>query len=164
MPSRNDGEAIPLNLNKMVTYKMSSKLTHDWAWKWGLKKILTGIAKQRSMHTFACLHLRHTPLIPELGRQNQVDFWVGGQPGLQSELQDSQGYTEKPCLEKPKQTNKQTQTKQNKQTNKQKPLLLTTQAWHTKHLRGRGKRIFWCSKTVATKAVEWHVILLPKAE
>ena len=24
------------------------------------------------------------------------------QPGLQSEFQDSQGYTEKPCLEKPK--------------------------------------------------------------
>jgi hypothetical protein len=35
-----------------------------------------------------------------------VDFWVWGQPGLQSEFQDSQGYTEKPCLEK--QTNKQT--------------------------------------------------------
>ena len=34
------------------------------------------------------------------------DFWVQGQPGLQSELQDSQGYTEKPCL-KNKQTNKQ---------------------------------------------------------
>jgi hypothetical protein len=35
------------------------------------------------------------------------------QPGLQSEFQDSQGYTEKPCLKKPtnqpnKQTNKQT--------------------------------------------------------
>jgi hypothetical protein len=30
-----------------------------------------------------------------------VDFWVGGQPGLQSEFQDSQGYTEKPCLETP---------------------------------------------------------------
>jgi hypothetical protein len=29
-----------------------------------------------------------------------VDFWVRGQPGLQSEFQDSQGYTEKPCLEK----------------------------------------------------------------
>jgi hypothetical protein len=28
------------------------------------------------------------------------DFWVPGQPGLQSEFQDSQGYTEKPCLEK----------------------------------------------------------------
>jgi hypothetical protein len=31
-----------------------------------------------------------------------------GQPGLQNDFQDSQGYTEKPCLEKPK----------NKQTNK----------------------------------------------
>ena len=29
-------------------------------------------------------------------------LWVPGQPGLQSELQDSQGYTEKPYLEKPK--------------------------------------------------------------
>jgi hypothetical protein len=46
----------------------------------------------------------HMPLIPELGRQRQTDFWVWGQPGLQSEFQDSQGYTEKPCLEK--QTNK----------------------------------------------------------
>jgi hypothetical protein len=44
------------------------------------------------------------PLIPALGRQRQVDFWVRGQPGLQSELfKDSQGYTEKPCLEKQKQ-------------------------------------------------------------
>ena len=34
----------------------------------------------------------------------------GGQPGLQSEFQDSQGYTKKPCLEKPK-TNKQTTAK-----------------------------------------------------
>jgi hypothetical protein len=33
----------------------------------------------------------HTPLIPALGRQRQVDFWVQGQPGLQSEFQDSQG-------------------------------------------------------------------------
>jgi hypothetical protein len=40
-----------------------------------------------------------TPLIPALGRQRQADFWVRGQPGLQSEFQDSQGYTEKPCLE-----------------------------------------------------------------
>jgi len=38
-----------------------------------------------------------------------ANFWVRGQPGLQSEFQDSQGYTEKPCLEKTnKQTNKQT--------------------------------------------------------
>jgi hypothetical protein len=42
------------------------------------------------------------PLIPALGRQRQADFWVRGQPGLQSECQDSQGYTEKSCLEKQK--------------------------------------------------------------
>jgi hypothetical protein len=48
-----------------------------------------------------------TPLIPVLGRQRQADFWVWGQPGLQSEFQDSQGYTEKPCLKTNKQTNKQ---------------------------------------------------------
>jgi hypothetical protein len=44
----------------------------------------------------------HIPLILALERQRQVDFWVQGQPGLQSEFQDSQGYTEKSCLEKPK--------------------------------------------------------------
>jgi hypothetical protein len=47
-----------------------------------------------------------TPLIPALGRQRQADFWVRGQPGLQSEVQDSQSYTEKPCLEKPKKKKK----------------------------------------------------------
>jgi hypothetical protein len=52
-----------------------------------------------------------TPLIPALGRQRQADFEVQGQPGLQSEFQDSQGYTEKPCLEK---TNKQTNKKEYK--------------------------------------------------
>jgi hypothetical protein len=40
------------------------------------------------------------PLILALGRQRQADFWVQGQPGLQSEFQDSQSYTEKSCLEK----------------------------------------------------------------
>jgi hypothetical protein len=52
-----------------------------------------------------------TPLIPALGRQRQAYFWVRDQPGLQSEFQDSQGYTEKPCLENNKTKNK---TKQNK--------------------------------------------------
>jgi hypothetical protein len=42
----------------------------------------------------------------EAGKQRQVDFWVRGQPGLQSEFQDSQGYTEKPCLDKPKKKKK----------------------------------------------------------
>jgi hypothetical protein len=43
-----------------------------------------------------------TTLIPALGRQRQADFWVQDQPGPQSELKDSQGYTEKPCLKKKK--------------------------------------------------------------
>ena len=38
------------------------------------------------------------PLITALGRQRQPDLWVRSQPGLHSELQDSQGYTEKPIL------------------------------------------------------------------
>jgi hypothetical protein len=33
-------------------------------------------------------------------RQRQADFWGRGQPSLQSEFQDSQGYTEKAYLEK----------------------------------------------------------------
>jgi hypothetical protein len=43
---------------------------------------------------------REEPLIPAFGRQRQADFRVRGQPGLQSEFQDIQGYTEKPCLGK----------------------------------------------------------------
>jgi hypothetical protein len=45
-----------------------------------------------------------TPLIPALWRQRQADFWARGQPALKSEFQDSQGYTEKPCLKKRKKT------------------------------------------------------------
>jgi hypothetical protein len=56
-------------------------------------------------------------LIPALGRQRQADFWVRGQPGLQSEFQDSQGYIEKPCLEK---------TNNNNNNNKTKCMLLFT--------------------------------------
>jgi hypothetical protein len=52
-----------------------------------------------------------TPLIPALGRQRQADLWDRGQPGLQSEFQDSQGYTEKPCLEKTKTTTIKTKNK-----------------------------------------------------
>jgi hypothetical protein len=51
-----------------------------------------------------------TPLI--LGMQRQADFWVRGQPGLQSEFQDRQDYREKPCLEK------QNKTKQNNNNKK----------------------------------------------
>jgi hypothetical protein len=34
--------------------------------------------------------------------QKHMDFWVRGQPGLQSEFQDSQGYMEKPFLKEQK--------------------------------------------------------------
>jgi hypothetical protein len=42
------------------------------------------------------------PVSPALRRQRQADFQVRGQPGLQIEFQDSQDYTEKPCLGKEK--------------------------------------------------------------
>jgi hypothetical protein len=45
-----------------------------------------------------------------------VDFCARGQPGLQSEFQDSQGYTEKPCLRKKKKT--KTKTPNKTKTNK----------------------------------------------
>ena len=61
--------------------------------------------------------------MPALGRQRQADFWVRGQPSLQSEFQDSQGYTEKPCLEKQKQTTKnQTKIKKQQQQKNSHPL------------------------------------------
>lgn len=41
----------------------------------------------------------HTLLIPALGRRRQA---VQGHQVLQSQFQDSQGYTEKPVLNKPK--------------------------------------------------------------
>jgi hypothetical protein len=40
------------------------------------------------------------PLILALGKQKQAGFWVWGQPGLQSEFQDSQGFTENPVSKK----------------------------------------------------------------
>jgi hypothetical protein len=45
-------------------------------------------------------------------REAEADrFLVQGQPGLQSEFQDSQGYTEKPCLKNQTKQNKTTTTK-----------------------------------------------------
>ena len=46
-----------------------------------------------------------------------MDFWVWGQPSLQSEFQDSQDYTEKPWLEKPKKK-KRKEKKKKKENNK----------------------------------------------
>ena len=63
----------------------------------GLKYYEIKKKKTTSFYYFcnnSCRVWWHTPLFPALGRQRQ--------PGLQSEFQDSQDYTEKPCLEKPK--------------------------------------------------------------
>jgi hypothetical protein len=59
----------------------------------------------------------HTPLIPALRRQ------IRGQPGLQSEFQDSQKYTEKPCLEKQKQ--KKRKKRKRKRKRKKETLIKT---------------------------------------
>jgi hypothetical protein len=59
-----------------------------------------------------------TPLIPALRRQRQADFSVQGQPGLQSEFQNSQGYTEKPCLENQKTKKPKKKKNKNKKRNR----------------------------------------------
>ena len=50
----------------------------------------------------------HTNSIPALRWLRQADFWVRGKPGLQSEFQNSQSYTEKPCLQRNNNNNKNT--------------------------------------------------------
>jgi hypothetical protein len=59
------------------------------------------------------------PLVLAPGRQRQADFCVLGQPGLQSECQGSQGYTEKPCLKNKTKQNKTKNQKNKKQKNNQ---------------------------------------------
>jgi hypothetical protein len=54
--------------------------------------------------------LWYTPLIPALGRQRQVDFWVQGQPCLQSEFQAGQPGLHREILSWKKQKNKRHKT------------------------------------------------------
>ena len=65
-----------------------------------IEHIQTTTLDELSSERQSCLAWWCTPLIPAFGRQRQEDFWFRGQPGLQSEFQDSQGCTEKPCLKK----------------------------------------------------------------
>lgn len=62
--------------------------------------------KHFSAEKIVFYHMVRVILAPS--RQRQVDCWVQGQPGLHRKLQDSQGYIEKPCLEKPKRKFKRT--------------------------------------------------------
>jgi hypothetical protein len=48
-------------------------------------------------------------LIPALGRLLQSEL-VRGQPGLQCEFQDSQGYTKKHCIQKKKREERERET------------------------------------------------------
>jgi hypothetical protein len=56
------------------------------------------------------------PLIPALVRQRQEDCCVLGQPGLQSDFQDSQGYTD-PILTTPPPPPKKKERKKKKKKN-----------------------------------------------
>jgi hypothetical protein len=76
----------------LSTYKERASLTHEG----GLRLLLSLTQKLNSKR----LCIKTANLIPALGRQRQADFCVLGQPGLQSEFQDRQSYTEKPCLKK----------------------------------------------------------------
>jgi hypothetical protein len=88
---------------------------------------------------------------PSTGEAEARGFLSSGQPGLQSEFQDSQGYTEKPCLRK-----KNQKTLANK-----KSLCGLTQV-HTNfkdvysgHTLGRQRQ--W----VSLRAPIWSIELLP---
>jgi hypothetical protein len=83
-----------------------------------------------------------TSLIPAPGRQRQADFWVRGQSGLQSEFQDSQGYTEKPCLKKTKQ-NKKKKTAKPQHVEKNGKLENTLRWIHCKTLEAGPPLKFW---------------------
>jgi hypothetical protein len=68
---------------------------------WSCRRVLS----QPGLYSETLLQKQNTQLVvlvhafnPSTSRQRQADFWVWGQPGLQSEFQDSQDYTEKPCL------------------------------------------------------------------
>jgi hypothetical protein len=79
----------------------------------------------------------HTPLMPALERQRQADFWIRGQPGLQSEFQDSQDYIEKETLSgknlKKQNKTKQKQKKQPKTNVDHEPLPTCTHTYIQMH-------------------------------
>ena len=88
-------------------------LTNPWSGTCARSKLKNPKHLKKTLKVWAGRWWR-TPLVPALGRQRQVDFWVWGQPGLQSEFQDSLGYTEKAYLKKSKKKQKKTKNKKNK--------------------------------------------------
>ena len=85
----------------------------------------------KKLQTFFILKLTNQAVVahafnPSTKEGEAGRFLVRGQPGLQSEFQDSRDYTEKPCIEK---TN---QTKPTNQPNKQKTLTIYLNEWTKK--------------------------------
>ena len=75
-----------------------------------------GFVKKKQARQWWCM-----PVIAALGKQRQADFCARGQPDLQSEFQDSQDPTEKPCLEKNNNKKKNKKKKKKKRQNPTKP-------------------------------------------
>jgi hypothetical protein len=95
------GSTNALGLRAILTKDLSSvSWTHVSLQRQGIWNApgLTGTHLYLNKNKPSARRWWRTPLIPALGRQRQADFWFGGQPGLQGEFQDSQSYTEKPCL------------------------------------------------------------------
>lgn len=66
---------------------------------------INGITHHDLKTTWDALWCWHLPLIAVLRRKQQGgSLWVWGQPDPQTKFQDSQGYTEKPCFKKTKNT------------------------------------------------------------
>lgn len=94
LPWGNSGSSLYLLLNlvewgrKILCYKTANitVTVSDWIFKPWRSWVSLGI-------------VTHT-LNPAFERQGQVDLWVGGHPGLDSELLANQGYIVKPCLKK----------------------------------------------------------------
>ena len=82
---------------------------------WKNKNILIVPSEKFTPSTYDKTFNPGNGLIPALGRQRQAYLQVQGQPGLQSEFQDSQSFTENPP---PKKKTQKTKNKKNPETNK----------------------------------------------
>ena len=86
-----------------------------WLWEKG------GLMSQKEEHWL----WEKRELMSQKEDERQADFWVRGQPGLQSEFQDSQGYKENPSPVSRKKPNPKNKTKQKKNKQKKPPKLIS---------------------------------------
>ena len=105
--SSEKSKATSLKVNRPCNGKLPT-----WYWT----KMFFYLKKEVIKISFFCCVWWQTPLISALGRQRQADFWVQGQPGLQSEFQDriARAAQGNPVSEK------QNKTKKNQNNNNKK--------------------------------------------